>query len=90
MHVGEPLTEDGVYGKKTEQVVGRFFDELFRGLVHALTWVNPLQSSSTGITSEPIIKNGETIFAPARFVKDIFQINSKNWTQRIVHCARFH
>ena len=63
MHVGEPLTEDGVYGKKTEQVVGRFFDELFRGSVHALTWVNPLQSSSTGITSEPIIKNGETIFA---------------------------
>ena len=43
MHIGEHLTEDGVYGKKTEQVVEGFFDELFRGSFHTLTWVNPLQ-----------------------------------------------
>lgn len=63
MHIGEHLTEDGVYGKKTEQVVEGFFDELLRGSFHTLTWVNPLQSSSTGIVSEPLVKNGETIFA---------------------------
>ena len=63
MHVGEHLTEDGVYGKKTEQAVGGFFDELFRGSFHTLTWVDPLQSSSTGILSEPLVKNGKTIFA---------------------------
>ena len=63
MHFGEHLTEDGVYGKKTEQAVAGFFDELLRGSVHTLAWVNPLQSSYTGIVSEPIIKNGETIFA---------------------------
>lgn len=63
LHLGEHLTEDGVYGKKTEQAVGGFFDELFRGSFHTLTWVNPLQSESTGIVSEPIVKNGETIFA---------------------------
>lgn len=63
MHIGEHLTEDGVYGKKTEQAVGEFFDQLFRGSIHTLAWVEPLQSSSTGILSEPLFKNGETIFA---------------------------
>lgn len=63
MHVGEHLTEDGVYGKKTEQAIAEFFDQLFRGSFHTLAWVNPLQSSSTGITAEPIVKNGETIFS---------------------------
>lgn len=63
MHIGEHLTEDGVYGKKTEQAVAEFFDQLFRGSFHTLAWVNPLQNSSTGITSEPIVKNGETIFS---------------------------
>ena len=63
MHVGEHLTEDGVYGKKTEQAVAEFFDQLFRGSVHTFAWINPLQSVRTGITSEPIIKNGETIFS---------------------------
>ena len=63
MHIGEHLTEDGVYGKKTEQAVAELFDQLFHGSIHTLAWINPLQSSSTGITSEPIIKNGETIFS---------------------------
>lgn len=63
MHLGEHLTEDGVYGKKTEQAVAEFFDELFRGSVHTFAWINPLQSFCTKITSEPIIKNGETIFS---------------------------
>ena len=38
-------------------------DQLFRGSVHTFAWINPLQSVRTGITSEPIIKNGETIFS---------------------------
>ena len=63
MHIGEHLTEDGVYGKKTEQAVAEFFDQLFHGSIHTRAWINPLHSSSTGITSEPIIKNGETIFS---------------------------
>jgi len=63
MHIGEHLTEDGVYGKKTELVVEEFIDQLIHGSCHTLAWINPLQSSSTGITSEPIIKNGETIFS---------------------------
>ena len=66
MHIGEHLTEDGVYGKKTEQVVEGFFDELFRGSFHTLTWVNPLQSSSTGITSELRSSTGKgtVVFRP--------------------------
>lgn len=63
MHISSHLTENGVYGKKTEQAVGEFFDQLFRGSVHTLAWVDPLQSSSTGILSDPLIKNGDTIFA---------------------------
>ncbi len=63
LHISSRLTEDGVYGRKTEQAVADFFDQLFRGSVHTFAWISPLQSFCTGITSEPIIKNGETIFS---------------------------
>jgi len=45
MHIGEHLTEDGVYGKKTAQAVFHFFDDLARGFFPTLCWTDILQSN---------------------------------------------
>lgn len=42
MHIGIRLTEDGVYGEKTEQAVAEFFQELSHGSIHTLAWIDPL------------------------------------------------
>lgn len=43
------LTEDGVYGKKTNEAWLRFFSELEHGTVPTLRWVDTLKSKQTGI-----------------------------------------
>lgn len=43
--VGEHLTEDGVYGKKTLAAWENFFSRLEHGSVPTLTWINPLQTA---------------------------------------------
>ncbi|MCI9331134.1 MAG: hypothetical protein HFG05_03025 [Oscillibacter sp.] len=50
MHIGEHLTEDGVYGKKTAQAVLHFLDNLARGTFPTLCWTDILQSNKSGIT----------------------------------------
>ncbi|QNL45789.1 PE/PPE C-terminal domain-containing protein [Oscillibacter hominis] len=47
--VGEHLTEDGVYGKKTLAAWEKFLSRLEHGTVPTLTWIDPLQSKLTGI-----------------------------------------
>lgn len=47
--VGEHLTEDGVYGKKTLAAWEKFLSRLEHGAVPTLTWIDPLQSKLTGI-----------------------------------------
>ncbi|MBU5627826.1 complement resistance protein TraT [Oscillibacter sp. MSJ-2] len=59
--VGEHLTEDGVYGKKTLAIRSAFFENLIHGTVPSLTWIDPLQSSYTQIYSVPIQKNSISI-----------------------------
>ena len=51
--VGEHLTEDGVYGKKTDKAVEHFFDQLRRGSFPTIAYLDPLQSKSTQIYSRP-------------------------------------
>lgn len=58
LHLGGRLLEDGVYGEKTEQAVADFIQQLLHGSVPTLTWVDPLQSSLTGITSAKISGSG--------------------------------
>lgn len=48
--IGQRLTEDGVYGKKTLAVWEKFLQYLERGTVTTLVWTDPLQSKQTGIT----------------------------------------
>ena len=48
--VGEHLTEDGVYGKKTARNVSNFFNHFLEGSIPSLNWVNPLQTEFTGIS----------------------------------------
>lgn len=55
--ISDRLTEDGVYGKKTNASMGKLMDAL-RGSVPALAWIDPLQSSHTKIYSMPIESNG--------------------------------
>ena len=50
MHIGSHLTEDGVYGKKTLQAWTTFLNDLEHGTVPTLRWIDPLQTSRTGIT----------------------------------------
>jgi len=56
--LGSRLTEDGVYGKKTDQAASSFMDRLLRGSFPTLTWVDPLQSRHTGIYSRIIHSPG--------------------------------
>ena len=49
LNVGEHLTEDGVYGKKTLAAWEKFLSRLEHGTVPTLTWIDPLQSKLTGI-----------------------------------------
>lgn len=46
---GERLTEDGVYGQKTQTAWLQFIRELENGTVPTLRWVDILQSEKTGI-----------------------------------------
>ena len=54
LNLGGRLLEDGGYGEKTEKAVADFMQQLLHGSVPTLTWVDPLQSSLTGITSAKI------------------------------------
>ena len=47
--VGEHLTEDGVYGKKTLAAWEKFLSRLEHGTVPTLAWIDPLQNKLTGI-----------------------------------------
>ena len=49
LNLGGRLLEDGVYGKKTDGARESFLDELARGTFPTLAWLDPLQSSWTGI-----------------------------------------
>lgn len=50
MHVGEHLTEDGVYGVKTLRAWESFLNRLENGTFPSLVWIDLLQSKKTGIT----------------------------------------
>lgn len=50
MHIGEHLTEDGVYGKKTSYAWLTFLNDLEHGTVPTLCWTDLVQSAQTGIT----------------------------------------
>lgn len=43
------LTEDGVYGEKTSSTYRNFLDILAHGAFPSLTFIDPLQSASTGV-----------------------------------------
>jgi hypothetical protein len=49
LNIGEHLTEDGVYGKKTLEAWEKFLSRLEHGTVPTLAWIDPLQSNLTGI-----------------------------------------
>lgn len=51
------MKEDGVYGSKTEAAFESFMDSL-HGSVPSLVWVNPLQTSLTGIEFDNISGKG--------------------------------
>lgn len=54
------LTEDGVYGKKTNNTVESFLQDLSHGTFSSLTWVDPLQRNITKIkTGTKITKSGQ-------------------------------
>ena len=67
LNSGGQLLEDGAYGEKTEKAVADFMQQLLHGSVPTLTWVDPLQSSLTGITSAKI--SGSNISALWDFFK---------------------
>jgi hypothetical protein len=48
---GAHMTEDGVYGEKTEAARADFINELIHGTVPSLVWIDPLQSDLTGIST---------------------------------------
>lgn len=48
---GTQMTEDGVYGERTEAARADFINELIHGTVPSLMWINPLQSDLTGIST---------------------------------------
>ena len=50
MHIGEHLTEDGVYGVKTLHAWENFLNCLEHGTFPPLVWIDLLQSKKTGIT----------------------------------------
>ena len=50
MHIGEHLTEDGVYGVKTLRIWESFLNRLEHGTFPSLVWIDLLQSKQTGIT----------------------------------------
>ncbi len=50
MHIGEHLTEDGVYGVKTLRAWEGFLNRLEHGTFPSLVWTDLLQSGKTGIT----------------------------------------
>lgn len=68
LKIGGHLTEDGIYGKKTDTVRSALLDELARGTILALRWIDPLQSNSTGIrTVTKTVRDGRTF---SRLVRD--------------------
>ena len=68
LKIGGHLTEDGIYGKKTDTVRSALLDELARGTIPALRWIDPLQSNSTGIrTVTKTVRDGRTF---SRLVRD--------------------
>ena len=68
LRIGGRLTEDGVYGKKTDAARSALLDELMRGTFPTLTWIDPLQSNSTGIrAATKTTKDGRTF---SRLVAD--------------------
>lgn len=68
---GTQITEDGVYGERTEAARADFINELLHGTVPSLVWIDPLQSTLTGIstTTKAIRKTGEEF---SRLVADGF------------------
>lgn len=50
MHIGQHLTEDGVYGAKTLQAWENFLNCLEHGTFPSLVWIDLLQNKKTGIT----------------------------------------
>ena len=48
---GTHMTEDGVYGERTEAARSDFINELIHGSVPSLVWIDPLQSDLTGIST---------------------------------------
>ena len=68
LKIGGHLTEDGIYGKKTDTVRSALLDELARGTIPTLRWIDPLQSNSTGIrTVTKTVGDGRTF---SRLVRD--------------------
>lgn len=61
LNLGGRLLEDGVYGKKTDGARESFLAKLARGTFPTLAWVDPLQSSWTGIqAASKMTKDGRS------------------------------
>lgn len=69
LHIGEHLTEDGVYGKKTLFAVVNLFSELAHGAFPTLLWTDILRSDITGITIGST-KNGSLAGLENAFVQN--------------------
>lgn len=55
------LTEDGIYGEKTSNAWRDFMDNLAHGAFPSLTYIDPLQTTKTGVgVASRVTKNGET------------------------------
>ena len=68
LKIGGHLTEDGIYGKKTDTVRSALLDELARGTIPTLRWIDPLQSNSTGIrAAAKTAKDGRSF---SRLIRD--------------------
>lgn len=68
LKIGGHLTEDGIYGKKTDTVRSALLDELARGTIPTLRWIDPLQSNSTGIrAATKTAKDGRSF---SRLIRD--------------------
>ena len=65
----DTLTEDGVYGQKTSSSLEQILDGLTHGAFPSLTYINPLQTSITGI--ETTLKTTKSL-----------SVNSQRWTWR--------
>ena len=59
----DTLTEDGVYGEKTSSSYNLLINELLHGSFPVLTYVDPFQSTHTGIYVKPKITKQGQIFS---------------------------